>query len=49
MTDIAGTCYLTDGFGLPQGYVECAGFAKVSSDKVAYARPAASRWTIRTT
>ena len=38
MTDIAGTCYLTDGFGLPQGYVECAGFAKVSSDKVAYAK-----------
>ena len=38
LTDIPGTCYLTDGAGLPAGYVECAGFAKVAADKAAYAR-----------
>lgn len=38
MHDIPGTCYLTDSFGLPEGYIECAGFNKVSADKVAYAK-----------
>ncbi|MEG0804688.1 MAG: YgiQ family radical SAM protein, partial [Pygmaiobacter sp.] len=38
MTAIAGTCYLTDSLSLPEGYVECAGFTKVSADKVAYAK-----------
>ncbi len=36
--DVAGTCYLTDFAGLPETYVECAGFNKVKADKVAYAR-----------
>lgn len=36
--DVAGTCYMTDFSCLPAKYVECAGFAKVSADKTAYAR-----------
>ena len=36
--DVPGTCYMTDFAGLPDRYVECAGFAKVSTDKAAYAR-----------
>ncbi|MEG1103906.1 MAG: YgiQ family radical SAM protein [Oscillospiraceae bacterium] len=36
--NVAGTCYLTDFSGLPQKYVECASFAKVKADKVAYAK-----------
>ena len=36
--DVAGTCYMTDFAGLPEKYVECAGFNKVKADKVAYAR-----------
>ena len=48
ITDVNGTCYLTDFDHLPQRYVECAGFKKVASDKTAYAKAAASRWTIRT-
>ena len=38
ITDVAGTCYMTDFAGLPARYVECAGFNKVSADKVAYAK-----------
>ncbi len=38
ITDIDGTCYLTDFEHLPAKYIECAGFAKVSTDKVAYAK-----------
>lgn len=38
MHDIPGTCYLTDSFGLPEGYIECAGYQKVSTDKIAYAK-----------
>ena len=38
ITDVDGTCYLTDFDHLPEKYVECAGFRKVASDKVAYAR-----------
>lgn len=38
MTDINGTCYLTDFFSLPAKYVECASFYKVSNDKTAYAK-----------
>ncbi len=38
MTDIPGTCYLTTWDKLPEGYVECAGFNKVKSDKVAYSK-----------
>ena len=37
ITDVDGTCYLTDFDHLPEKYVECAGFRKVASDKVAYA------------
>ena len=29
---------MTDFAGLPARYVECAGFARVSTDKVAYAK-----------
>ncbi|HJB67960.1 MAG TPA: YgiQ family radical SAM protein [Candidatus Fournierella excrementigallinarum] len=36
--DVPGTCYMTDFAGLPERYVECAGFAKVSADRAAYAR-----------
>ena len=38
ITDVDGTCYLTDFDHLPERYVECAGFKKVASDKVAYAK-----------
>ena len=38
ITDVDGTCYLTDFDHLPQRYVECAGFKKVASDKTAYAK-----------
>ena len=38
ITDVDGTCYLTDFDHLPEKYVECAGFKKVASDKVAYAK-----------
>ncbi len=37
ITDVDGTCYLTDFDHLPERYVECAGFKKVASDKTAYA------------
>lgn len=47
ITDVDGTCYMTDFDHLPERYVECAGFKKVASDKTAYAKAAASRWTIR--
>ncbi len=36
--DVPGTCFLTTFEHLPQRYVECAGFHKVSTDKVAYAK-----------
>ena len=36
--DIPGICYMTDFEGLPAKYIECAGFQKVSTDKVAYAK-----------
>lgn len=36
--DVAGTCYMTGFDRLPAKYVECAGFAKVSADKLAYAK-----------
>lgn len=36
--DLPGTCYMTDFANLPAKYIECAGFAKVSTDKVAYAK-----------
>lgn len=38
ITDVAGTCYLSDFTHLPASYAECASFAKVSADKTAYAR-----------
>lgn len=38
ITDLPGTCYLTDFASLPPRYLECAGFAKVAADKTAYAR-----------
>lgn len=38
ITDLAGTCYMADFAGLPPRYIECAGLAKVSADKTAYAR-----------
>lgn len=38
ITDVAGTCYLTDFAGLPARYEECASFRKVAEDKTAYAR-----------
>ena len=38
ITDIPGTCYMTTFDHLPERYVECAGFHKVSTDKVAYAK-----------
>ena len=36
--DIPGICYMTDFEHLPDKYIECAGFHKVSTDKVAYAK-----------
>lgn len=36
--DVNGTCYLTSFENLPKVYDECASFAKVKSDKIAYAK-----------
>ncbi len=38
LTDIKGTCYLTNRENLPKDYVECASFHKVSNDKTSYAK-----------
>ena len=38
ITNVDGTCYLADFAHLPEKYIECAGFHKVSTDKTAYAR-----------
>lgn len=38
ITDVAGTCYLTDQAHLPACYAECASFARVRADKTAYAK-----------
>lgn len=38
ITDVNGTCYLTDFEHLPESYVECASFAHVAQDKLAYAK-----------
>ena len=38
MTDIPGTCYLTTVDKLPDGYVECAGYNKVKTDKISYSK-----------
>ena len=38
LTDIRGTCRLSDGSGLPPGAVSCASFEKVSADKTLFAR-----------
>jgi len=38
LSDIRGTCVLTDGSRLPKNAVSCASFRKVSSDKSAFAR-----------
>lgn len=38
ITDVTGTCFLTEFAHLPTKYVECASFTKVSTDKVAYAK-----------
>lgn len=38
ITDLAGTCYMADFASLPPRYTECAGLARVSADKTAYAR-----------
>ncbi len=38
MTDIPGTCYLTTADKLPDGYVECAGYNKVKTDKISYSK-----------
>lgn len=38
MTDIAGTCYMTSFENLPKTYIECGSFAKIASDKIAYAK-----------
>lgn len=38
ITDVAGTCYMTDFGGLPAAYVECASLARVRADKAAYVR-----------
>ncbi len=46
--DIRGTCYLCQQFELPQDAVTCASFHRVSVDKEAHARPAASSWTSMT-
>ena len=35
ITDVDGTCYMTDFEHLPPRYIECAGFRKVASDKMA--------------
>ncbi|MEG2053433.1 MAG: YgiQ family radical SAM protein, partial [Oscillospiraceae bacterium] len=39
ITDVAGTCFIAkDTTDLPKNYVECAGFEKVKTDKIAYAK-----------
>lgn len=38
LTDIRGTCYLTDGTALPKHSVSCASAAKVAEDRTAFAR-----------
>ena len=39
LRDIPGTCWMAKNTAeLPEGYVECAGFARVSEDKRAYAK-----------
>lgn len=38
MTDIPGTCYMTDFEHLPKEYVQCASYHRVKTDKTAYAR-----------
>ena len=38
ITDVAGTCYMTDHAHLPASYAECASFARVREDKTAYAK-----------
>lgn len=38
ITDVPGTCYLTDFESLPAKYVECASYQKVAGDKLAYAK-----------
>lgn len=38
VTDIPGTCYLTTADKLPDGYVECAGYSKVKTDKISYSK-----------
>ncbi|MBD5094085.1 MAG: YgiQ family radical SAM protein [Subdoligranulum sp.] len=38
ITDVAGTCYVTDHAHLPASYAECASFARVREDKTAYAK-----------
>ncbi|MEG1010691.1 MAG: YgiQ family radical SAM protein [Ruthenibacterium sp.] len=38
IANVAGTCFLTEFFALPEHYAECASFAKVGADKVAYAK-----------
>ncbi len=38
MHDIPGTCWLGQHWQLPAGYVECAGFKKVSEDKISYSK-----------
>lgn len=38
ITDIPGTCYLTTADKLPDGYVECAGYSKVKTDKISYSK-----------
>ncbi len=36
--DVNGTCYMSDFANLPETYAECASFAKVTKDKVSYAK-----------
>lgn len=38
LTDIPGTAYLTTQDKLPTGYVECASYNKVKTDKVSYSK-----------
>ncbi len=38
MTDIPGTAYLTTRDKLPDGYIECASYSKVKSDKISYSK-----------
>jgi len=38
MTNIKGTCILTNGMGLPQNSVSCKSYEKVRDDKLSYAK-----------